>query len=58
MTGWHVGHETLRRYVERSHTMAEGAAVQQHLLACGQCRARANTAATTADLAVVDLAVL
>ena len=58
MTGWHVGDETLRRYVERTDTMAEGAAVEQHLLACGQCRARANTAATTADLAVVDLAVV
>lgn len=52
MTGWHLDDETLRRYVERIDSMAEGASVEQHLLTCAQCRARANTAAT----AVVDLA--
>ena len=56
MTGWHVDDETLRRYVERTDSMAEGASVEQHLLTCAPCRARVNTAATAVDLAVVDLA--
>ena len=56
MTGWHVDDETLRRYVERTDSVAEGASVEQHLLTCAQCRARVNTAATAVDLAVVDLA--
>ena len=46
MTGWHVDDETLRRYVERTDSVAEGASVEQHLLTCAQCRARVNTAAT------------
>jgi hypothetical protein len=56
MTGWHVDGETLLRYVERTDSVAEGASVEQHLLTCAQCRARVNSAATAADLAVVDLA--
>jgi hypothetical protein len=56
MTGWHVDGETLRHYVERIDSMAEGASVEQHLLTCAQCRARVNAAATAVDLAVVDLA--
>src|ERR1700678_314044 len=56
MTGWHVDDETLRRYVERTDSVAEGAAAEQHLLTCAPCRARVNTAATAADLAAVDLA--
>jgi hypothetical protein len=58
MTGWHVDDEALRRYVERTDSMAEGASVEQHLLTCGQCRARVNTAAGAVDLAVVDFAVV
>jgi hypothetical protein len=58
MTGWHVDDEALRRYVERTDSMAEGASVEQHLLTCGQCRARVNTAAGAVDLAVIDFAVV
>ena len=56
MTGWHLGDGTVRRYAERADSPAEGASVEQHLLSCGQCRARVTTAATAAGLAVVDLA--
>jgi positive regulator of sigma E activity len=52
MTGWHVDDETLRRYVERVDSMAEGASVEQHVLTCERCRSRVNSAAY---LAVVDL---
>ncbi len=54
MTGWHVDDETLRRYVERIDSVAEGASVEQHVLTCAPCRARVNTAAIAVDLAVVD----
>jgi hypothetical protein len=54
MTGWHVDDETLRRYVERIDSVAEGASLEQHVLTCAQCRARVNTAAF--DVATVDLA--
>jgi hypothetical protein len=54
MTGWHVDDETLRRYVERVDSVAEGASVEQHVLTCERCRARVNTAAVAVDLAVVD----
>src|SRR3954469_25138927 len=53
MTAWHVDDETLRRYVERTDSVAEGASVEQHLLTCALCRARANRAATAFDLAAV-----
>jgi hypothetical protein len=56
MTGWHADEDALRRYVERTDSLAEGASVEQHLLTCGQCRGRVNAAATAAGLAVVDLA--
>jgi hypothetical protein len=56
MTDWHVEDETLRRYVRRTDSVAEGASVEQHVLSCAQCRARVNTAAAAADVAVVDLA--
>jgi hypothetical protein len=52
MTGWHVDAATLRRYVERTDSVAEGASVEQHLLTCAQCRAEVNAAV---DLALVDL---
>lgn len=55
MTGWHVDDETLRRYVERIDSVAEGASVEQHVVTCERCRARVNTAAVAVDLAVVDL---
>jgi hypothetical protein len=54
MTGWHVDDETLRRYVERIDSVAEGASVEQHVVTCERCRARVNTAAVAVDLAVVD----
>lgn len=53
MTGWHVDDETLRRYVERTDSVTEGASVEQHLLTCAPCRARVNGAATAFDLAAV-----
>lgn len=53
---WHLDDETLRRYVDRVDSMAEGASVEQHLLNCARCRARVNTAATEVDVAVVDFA--
>jgi hypothetical protein len=56
MTGWHVNDETLRRYVERIDSVAEGASVEQHVLTCERCRARVNTAAVAVDLTVVDFA--
>ena len=56
MTGWHLDDDTLRRYVERSDSLAEGASVEQHLLSCEQCRARVNAAASVIELSVIDLA--
>ena len=53
MTGWHLGDDTLRRYVERTDSLAEGTSVEQHLLACEQCRARVNPAVDVIDLAAV-----
>jgi hypothetical protein len=53
MTGWHLDDAMLRRYVERTDSLAEGASVEQHLLACGQCRARVNAAVDVIDLAAV-----
>jgi len=54
MKGWHVDDETLRRYVERIDSVAEGAALEQHVLTCAPCRARVNTAALAVDLPVID----
>jgi hypothetical protein len=56
MTGWHLDDGTLRRYVERTDSLAEGASVEQHLLSCEQCRARVNAAASVIELSVIDLA--
>ena len=53
MTGWHLGDDTLRRYVERTDSLAEGTSVEQHLLACERCRARVNPAVDVIDLAAV-----
>jgi hypothetical protein len=53
MTGWHLDDDTLRRYVERTDSMAEGASVEQHLLSCAQCRARVNATVDVIDLAAV-----
>ena len=46
MTGWHLDDDTLRGYVERTDSLAEGASAEQHLLSCEQCRARVNAAAS------------
>ena len=53
MTGWHLDDAMLRRYVGRTDSLAEGASAEQHLLACGQCRARVNAAVDVVDLAAV-----
>ena len=53
MTGWHLDDDTLRRYVERADSLAEGASAEQHLLSCEQCRGRVNAAAGVIDLAAV-----
>ena len=54
MTDWHVDDETLRHYVERVDSMAEGASVEQHVLTCERCRSRVNNAAYLAiDLGAV-----
>jgi hypothetical protein len=55
MTGWHLDDDMLRRYVERADSLAEGASAEQHLLACGPCRARVN-ATVAAAVDVIDLA--
>jgi hypothetical protein len=56
MTGWHLGDDALRRYVERADSLAEGASAEQHLLSCGPCRARAGAAASVTGLGVIDFA--
>ena len=56
MTGWHLGDDALRRYVERTDSLAEGASAEQHLLSCEPCRARVTAAASVIDLSVIDLA--
>ena len=55
MTGWHLDDDTLRRYVERTDSLAEGASAEQHLLSCEPCRARV-TAAVTAAAGGIDFA--
>jgi hypothetical protein len=60
MTAWHLDDDALRRYVERTDSLAEGASAEQHLLACEPCRARVNTevtvAASVTELSVIDFA--
>jgi hypothetical protein len=53
MTGWHLDDDTLRRYAERTDSLAEGASVEQHMLSCEQCRARVNSAVDVIDLTAV-----
>ncbi|HEY1639715.1 MAG TPA: hypothetical protein VGG35_03435 [Streptosporangiaceae bacterium] len=53
MTGWHLDDDLLRRYAERTDSLAEGASAEQHLLSCGPCRARVNAAAGVIDVAAV-----
>jgi len=55
MTGWHLDDDILRRYVERTDSLAEGASAEQHLLSCEQCRGRV-TAAAGAAAGVIDFA--
>jgi hypothetical protein len=54
MTGWHLDDDTLRRYVERTDSLAEGTSVEQHLLSCEQCRGRVNAAASVIERSVID----
>jgi hypothetical protein len=57
MTAWHLGDDALRRYAERTDSLAEGASAEQHLLACGPCRARVTAAAAgVTGLSVIDFA--
>ncbi len=53
MTGWHLDDGTLRRYVARTDSLAEGTSVEHHLLACEQCRARVSAGSDVVDLAAV-----
>jgi hypothetical protein len=48
MTGWHLDDDALRRYVERTDSLAEGASAEQHLLSCEPCRQRVNATVTVA----------
>jgi hypothetical protein len=56
MTGWHLDDDALRRYVERTDSLAEGASAEQHLLSCEPCRARVTAAASVIELRVIDFA--
>src|SRR5207247_8531840 len=56
MTGWHLDDDALRRYVERTDSLAEGASAEQHLLSCEPCRARVTAAASVIERSVIDLA--
>ena len=56
MTGWHLDDDMLRRYVERTDSLAEGASAEQHLLSCEPCRARVTAAASVTELSVIDFA--
>jgi hypothetical protein len=54
MTSWHLDDDALRRYVDRTDGLAEGASVEQHAVSCDGCRTRVNDA-VQAD-AAIDLA--
>ena len=59
MTAWHLDDDALRRYVERTDSLIEGASAEQHLLSCGPCRARVSAAAGVAGVGgpgVIDFA--
>ena len=43
MTGWHADETTLRRWIDQSDSLPEGASVEQHLLSCAPCRAQVST---------------
>jgi len=58
MTGWHLDDGALRRYVERTDSLIEGASAEQHLLSCEPCRSRVNAAASMIELSVIDLAMV
>jgi len=58
MTGWHLDDGALRRYVERTDSLIEGASAEQHLLSCEPCRSRVNAAASMIELTVIDLAMV
>jgi len=58
MTAWHLDDATLRRYLDRTDTVAEGASVEQHVLSCGHCRTRVSTAAQNTSVQPVDLEAL
>jgi hypothetical protein len=58
MTGWHLDDDALRRYVERTDSLAEGASAEQHLLSCEPCRARVNAAASVIDRSVIEHSVI
>jgi hypothetical protein len=53
MTAWHLDDDALRRYVERTDSLAEGASAEQHLLSCEQCRARVTATVDVIDFVVV-----
>jgi hypothetical protein len=46
MTGWHVDDDALRRWIDRTDSLSDGASVEQHLLSCDGCRARVNATVT------------
>jgi hypothetical protein len=52
MTAWHLDDDALRRYVERTDSLAEGASAEQHLLSCEPCRTRVNATVTAAASAI------
>jgi len=56
MTAWHLDDDALRRYVERTDSLAEGASAEQHLLSCEPCRARVGAAAGVTGRSVIDFA--
>jgi len=56
MTGWHLDDDTLRRYVERTDSLAEGTSAEQHLLSCEPCRDRVNAAVGVIELSPIDFA--
>jgi len=44
MTMWHVDDVALRRWIDRTDALPHGASVEQHVLACAQCRDRVGVA--------------
>jgi hypothetical protein len=54
MSGWHVDDGSLARWCAGTATLAESMSVEQHLLACAQCRGRV-TLSTAGGATSVDL---